>query len=71
MENRFYCINVSCLRYFKTTPTASFLLQIYMSQENINILKYLKFSYLRQVYGTLKKVHRTMIPATIMNLNRS
>ena len=43
MANKFYCINVSSLQYFKTTRTASFLLQIYMSQENINIPKYLAF----------------------------
>ena len=35
---------MSSLQYFKTTRTASFfLLQIYMSQENINIPKYFAF----------------------------
>ena len=35
---------MSSLQYFKTTRTAIFfLLQIYMSQENINIPKYLVF----------------------------
>ena len=43
MANEFYCINVSSLQYFKTTWTASFLLQIYMPQESINIPKYLAF----------------------------
>ena len=49
MANRFYCILIhlsisKSAIYFKTTRTASFfLLQIYMSQENINIHKYLAF----------------------------
>ena len=35
---------MSSLQYFKTTRTASFFLsQIYKSQENINIPKYLAF----------------------------
>ena len=43
MANKFYCINVSSLQYFKQLEQQVFLLQMYMSQENINILKYLVF----------------------------
>ena len=44
MANKFYCIHVSSLQYFKQLEQqVFFLLQMYMSQENINILKYLVF----------------------------